>query len=130
MTTQSFRLAPRYLDDSTMKISQQIENILKLVPATRDSDKELLIIYMQKSGMELTNKQIKLFKEMPSTETIRRTRQSLQEQGKYQASPEVDRARFEKFKQVRSEITDKSPEELLEARGYRVVPYEQEEWNK
>lgn len=87
-----------------MKISDQVEAILKYSRAARNSDRELLIIYMQKYGMELTDKQIELFRKMPSTETIRRTRQSLQEKGLYPADQVVDEARFQKFKKVREEI--------------------------
>lgn len=106
-----------------MKISQQVENILKVSTQARNSDKELIILYMQKFGMELSDKQIKKFREMPSTETIRRVRQQLQEQGKYPASPEVDKARFEKYKEVKANIKSGSTEELLEGQGYKVLPW-------
>lgn len=36
-----------------MKTSFRVENILQASRAARNSDKELLIIYMQKSGMNL-----------------------------------------------------------------------------
>lgn len=106
-----------------MKISQQVENILKASREARNSDKELLIIYMQKFGMELTPKQIALFKKMPSTETIRRTRQQLQQEGKYPADESVDQARFDKFKEVKQNIKYETPESLLETMGYKVLPF-------
>lgn len=87
-----------------MNVTQRVEAILKAVPATRDSDTELLIIYMQKAGMELSDRQIAKFKQLPSMETIRRIRQKLQEQGKYPASKAVDKARFEKYRKVRGSI--------------------------
>lgn len=86
-----------------MKISDQVEAILKASHAARNSDRELLIIYMQKFGLELSDKQQALFRKMPSTETIRRTRQALQEQGKYPADEAVDNARFEKFRKMKYE---------------------------
>lgn len=86
-----------------MKVVDQVENILKASHKARNSDKELLIIYMQKFGLELTPRQVELFKEMPSTETIRRVRQQLQMEGKYPASEEVDNARFEKYKEVKDQ---------------------------
>lgn len=108
-----------------MKILDQVENILKASHAARNSDKELLIIYMMKFGMGLTSRQIELFKKMPSVETIRRSRQIIQEQGKYPADPEVDKARFEKYKQVKDGIHYVEPEELLEKQGIRVLPWGQ-----
>lgn len=106
-----------------MKVTDQVENILRVSQKARNSDKELMIIYMQKFGMELSEKQIDLFRQMPAFETIRRIRQKLQEEGKYPASKEVDNARFEKYKQVRGEIGVGDPEQLLEAKGYRVIPF-------
>ena len=116
-----------------MKISDRVRNILEAVPSTRNSDKELLIVYMQKSGMDLTPAQVNLFKELPSMETIRRIRQKIQENGEYPASPEVEKQRFEKYKQTKGSIgvtTAKEAEELLDGTlvlpdGTRVLPYGQ-----
>ena len=85
-----------------MRIKEQVESILKYDPASRNSDKRLLVVYMQKAGMNLTPEQIEKFKDLPSTETIRRIRQKLQEQGKYPAKEEINEARYEKFKEYRS----------------------------
>lgn len=114
-----------------MNISERVENILKAVPATRSSDKELLIVYMQKAGMDLTPSQIALFKDLPSMETIRRIRQKLQEDGKYPASKEVEDQRFEKYKQTKGAIgvtNAVEAEELLDGTlvlpdGTKVLPY-------
>lgn len=114
-----------------MNISDRVKNIMQAVPATRSSDKELLIVYMQKAGMELSPAQINLFKELPSMETIRRIRQKLQEDGKYPASKEVENKRFEKYKQTKGAIgvtTAKEAEELLDGTlvlpdGTKVLPY-------
>lgn len=104
-----------------MNVTDRVENILKYAPKTRDSDTELIITYMQKAGMELSPKQIEVFKSLPKMETIRRIRQKFQEEGQYLASPEVDKARFKKFKEVRTNIQHLSAEELLESQGKRVV---------
>lgn len=108
-----------------MTIRQRVENILRVSQKARDSDKELLIIYMQKSGMELTKKQEEIFKKMPSVETVRRIRQKLQEEGKYPASDKVDAERFKKFQAMRSEMgrPDASPEDYLERNNYKVLPW-------
>lgn len=114
-----------------MNIAERVRNIMQAVPATRSSDKELLIVYMQKAGMDLTPSQIALFKELPSMETIRRIRQKLQEDGKYPASKEVENKRFEKYKQTKGAIgvtTAQEAEELLDGTlvlpdGTKVLPY-------
>ena len=103
-----------------MKISDKVESILKNSHAARNSDKELLILYMQQFGLELGSKQVDLFRKMPSVETIRRTRQVLQEHGKYPADEKVEEERYKKYVQVRHGILDESPEKLLESQGYKV----------
>jgi hypothetical protein len=109
-----------------MTIKQQVENILRASRQARNSDSELQIIYMQKAGMNLTPEQVETFKSLPSMETIRRIRQKLQEEGKYPADSEVEQARYNKFVDTKQNINHtSSPEELLEARGYRILPYGQ-----
>lgn len=88
-----------------MNVTQRVSNILGASHAARNSDLELLIIYMQKSGMALSDEQIRTFKAMPSMETIRRTRQKIQMDGKYPADPKVNEARYNKFKNVRQYIS-------------------------
>lgn len=109
-----------------MTIKDRVEAILKASRAARNSDKDLQIIYLQKAGMNLSYEQIKVFKELPSMETIRRIRQSLQEQGKYPADSEVEKERYNKYVNTRQNIKSQSPEQLLEARGYRVKPWGEE----
>jgi hypothetical protein len=84
-----------------LKLLEQVESILNHVPSARNSDKELLIVYMQKFGMDLTTEQITVFNSMPAFESITRARRIIQEQGRYQASKEVDEIRHEKYKQMR-----------------------------
>ncbi len=97
-----------------MTITNRVESILKHVPKTRSSDKELLITYMQKSGMELTDKQIELFKQLPSMETIRRSRQVIQMEGRYLPTKEVEEARFEKYQQMKQGVGLTDPSNILE----------------
>lgn len=106
-----------------MTVNQRIENILRVSRAARNSDKELWLIYAQKSGMMLSEAQQKIFRAMPSFETIRRTRQKIQELGKYLADPAIEKQRYEKFKQVRENINYETPEELLERQGYKILPF-------
>ena len=97
-----------------MTITQQVEAILRFVPLARSSDKELFVIYMQKYGLELTPKQIELFKKMPSLETVRRTRQHIQEQGKYPPTKEVEEARYKKYQAMKQSVGLVDPEYELE----------------
>lgn len=64
---------------------------------------EGLDLYMQKFGMELTDKQVELFKRMPSAESITRARRNIQEQGKYIASNTVDKYRFDRYMNFKHE---------------------------
>lgn len=114
-----------------MNITERVKNIMQAVPATRSSDKELLIVYMQKAGMDLTPSQIAMYKELPSMETIRRIRQKIQENGELLATPEVEKARFEKYKKTKGAIgvtNAVEAEELLDGTlvlpdGTKVLPY-------
>jgi hypothetical protein len=114
-----------------VNIAERVKNIMQAVPATRSSDKELEIVYMQKAGMDLTPAQVNLFKQLPSMETIRRIRQKIQESGELLATPEVEKARFEKYKKTKGAIGVTNPveaEELLDGTlvlpdGTKVLPY-------
>ncbi len=82
-----------------------IEQTLSDYPATRNSDMELVIRVWEMQGLELTPKQLAFFKEKAiPAETIGRARRKLQEHGQYLASEEVDKARFEKFVQIKDGI--------------------------
>jgi hypothetical protein len=107
---------------------QRVEAILKASRLARNSDIELFIIYMQKAGMNLSNEQIQKFRELPDMQTLGRIRRKLQEQGKYEADPEVNEVRYNKFKQVKSEVKQDDPEKAVEALGYRVIhePWEEQ----
>lgn len=104
---------------------------MQAVPATRSSDKELLIVYMQKAGMDLTPSQIAMYRDLPSMESIRRVRQKIQENGELLATPEVEKARFEKYKKTKGAIgvtNAVEAEELLDGTlvlpdGTKVLPY-------
>lgn len=106
-----------------MTINQRVQAILSVSKAARNSDKELWLIYAQKSGMNLSEAQKQVFRDMPSPETIRRVRQKLQEVGKYSADHEVNEARYRKFKSVRANIKSEDPEKLLEQQGIKVLPW-------
>lgn len=102
-----------------MNTKERVENLLKASVKARNSDIELLILYMQKSGMELSEKQIEIFRKMPSAETITRIRRKLQEEGKYEASDAVNQARYDKMKEYQADYGD-TPS-YLKRLGYKIV---------
>ena len=95
-----------------MTTTQKVEQILRDTPRTRDSDKALFVYFMQASGMNLSLSQIEAFKAMPSLESVRRIRQKLQEQGKYEASATVKKERFHKSLVMSQAAPVYSPENI------------------
>lgn len=79
-------------------ITDRVRIVLSNFPSSRSSDTELYLIYLQKSGMNLTPQQIKIFRDMPSLDTIGRVRRKLQENGEYLPEDEVRRERLLKAK--------------------------------
>lgn len=65
-----------------MRIKDMVEQTLRDVPATRNSDKMLLIAVYRHLGVDVTRSFASVISDntLPSFETIRRTRQKLQEQ--------------------------------------------------
>jgi len=107
-----------------MKLTEQVENILKYSKASRNSDTELTLIYMEKYGIVLTEEQKELYRSMPSTDTITRIRRKLQEQGKYEADEAVNEFRYQKFKDIRNNITFiEDSEQILISQGYKIAPW-------
>lgn len=95
-----------------MTITQQVRNLLSFSPKARNDDKELYILYLQKSGMELTDKQLAIFRDMPSLETVRRIRQKLQESGEYVAAEPVRKKRHQKSLEMQQNAPTAKPETL------------------
>lgn len=86
--------------------NQTVARILATDYASRNDDKRLILKVWQELGLVLTLEQHELFmsKRIPSPETIRRTRQKLQEEGKFKATETVFNARHELADQVKHEI--------------------------
>lgn len=85
-----------------MQISNYVERALSTWPATRDSDRKLIIAvwWLQDNNYQDNFKEFFLHKAiMP--ETITRARRKLQEQGLYPASKEIENSRYNKFKDMR-----------------------------
>lgn len=95
-----------------MKISDQVRRILANNIQARNSDRELLLAYMEIEGMELSPKQKEIFRHMPSMETIRRIRQKLQEGGQYLANKNIAAERTFKSYSMQQNAPIAKPETL------------------
>lgn len=109
-----------------MTVTQQVRNLLTYSKDCRNSDKELFVIYLQRAGMQLTQQQINLIKELPSFETIRRVRQKLQEtEPNLRADESVRKARNHKSLEVQQNMPTAKPErveQILEDGTKAVLP--------
>lgn len=94
-----------------MKISKLTESVLALSPLARNSDKELHIAVLIRLGAELTPKTIEILRSY-SFESVRRTRQKLQEQGKYLADKKVALERRMKGYEAQQNMPTTKPENV------------------
>lgn len=108
-----------------MNVHDRVSAILRVSRASRNSDRELILIYMQKAGMGLSEAQMDTFRNMASVEAIRRERQKFQEKGMYPADESVNEARYKKFKQVKQNINYDNPEKLIESQGKVILEWGQ-----
>lgn len=97
-----------------MKLNNTIEHVLTNYPEARDSDRYLILKVWEAYGLYLSEDQKDRFIACPSTESIRRTRQRLQERGKYKASDRVSRHRRIKSYVMQQNAPKASPERLGE----------------
>lgn len=93
-------------------ITSLIEQVLAVKPITRSSDKHLILAVWHLLGLHLTEDQRATFMGLPSSETIRRVRQKLQEQGKFPPVEKVGRERRTRSLQVQQSIPQASPERV------------------
>lgn len=88
-----------------------IEKILAVSTKSRDSDHELIIQVLLARGFNPTMHQINLLREV-NFESIRRTRQKLQQNGKYPSSPGVARQRKLKSYVIQQNAPIAKPERI------------------
>lgn len=72
--------------------ADRVELLLKNYPETRNSDKELIITFMDKLGANFTPEQIEIIK-LVSFESITRCRRKFQEKGMYLATGKIAQER-------------------------------------
>lgn len=105
-----------------MRASAITEDVLREHPNTRSSDRELYILVWERYGFFMSLAQKAKFRDLPSSETIRRVRQKLQEQGVYIAADRVRRHRNFKSMEVQQKMPQTKPEKvepLLQNRDYQ-----------
>jgi len=100
-------------------IRDRVLNILKFSEKARNSSDEVNIIYMQKMGMELTDKQMRLMREFPWKAIDREIRRIQNTEGLYQPNDDVKEARYENMKSYQEEYGN-TPS-YLKRLGYRIV---------
>ena len=92
-----------------MTITQTVNTILRDHPASRNSDKVLILEVFARYGFRLTPIQEDKFFDLPSVETVRRVRQKIQESGKYLADKPIHNQRHFKSLQMRQITPSATP---------------------
>lgn len=82
------------------KVKPLVEEVLKYSQLARNCDKELIIRVWDRCGLILSPEQRAIWFKTPSTESIRRTRQKIQSEGKYLADKQIREAREENRKNM------------------------------
>lgn len=95
-----------------MRVSDLVEQILIDIPQTRSDDRYLLLKVWERCGLILDPVQQTKFMDVPSSETIRRIRQKIQESGRYPADETIRKHRKFKSMQVQQRITQTRPDQV------------------
>lgn len=104
-----------------------IKNILMNNVKARDSDNEIIIEIIRKLGVFLTDAQEEKLRSI-NFESIRRTRQKIQQQGLYQPSPEVAKQRRLKAMIVQQNAPIASPDRLEYLTDHQPEPIHAVSW--
>lgn len=94
-----------------MRTSVLVERILKRNHKARNSDKDLIVDYLNSVGMNLSPHQEQILRDV-SFESIRRTRQKFQEQGLYKADEPIAKERQFKSWQMQQVAPAIKPERI------------------
>jgi hypothetical protein len=87
-----------------MRVKDKVARVLNQKPEARDNDKLLMLYVWQIEGLNLSESQLKKWKEVSSPESIRRMRQKFQEEGQFLASPEVEEKRYQMYVETKDAI--------------------------
>lgn len=88
-----------------MRVKDKVARVLSQKPETRDNDKLLMLYVWQIEGLNLSESQLKVWKNASSPESIRRMRQKFQEEGEFKASEDVEQKRYEKYVETKDAIS-------------------------
>ena len=105
------------------KVADRVKEILSRNLSARNSDKYLLLDYLQEQGVNFTPEQTEIFLSV-NFESITRVRRKLQEEGKYLADPEIEKQRKLKASMTRyvapiattnnlADVLEMQPNELI-----------------
>lgn len=94
----------------TEPIKQKVESVLGTHMQARSNDKKLILEVWKKEGLPINweFEQAFLGRDVSSPESVRRTRQKLQESGQYLAPKPVREARAKLEQETRQEMTQGS----------------------
>lgn len=104
-----------------MKTHELVEHILKYNQSARNSDKELMIEYLQSTGAYLSEYQKAVIRKGASLETLTRVRRKLQEGGKYPATDKVTKERQFKSMQMQQISPKAKPEYMVDTIQQRLI---------
>ena len=111
-----------------MKINQYknaehtIREVLRIYPETRNDDRELILKVWEVEGLELTPIQKQFFLKVMPAETIRRTRQKIQESGELKADDSVAHNRHIRADATRKHFRDDRKPCRYEIVNNRAIP--------
>lgn len=104
--------APDPMFGKNAKVTDTVRGILSRSKLARNSDRHLLIEFMQISGMDLSPMQQEIFLHLPSLESVRRVRQKLQEKGVYPADEKIAKERDYKAMRMQQMTPGAKPETI------------------
>lgn len=109
------------------KTTNLVRKILSYSRAARNSDKELQLLMMDEYGMNLSYEQREIFRQMPSTETIRRIRQKLQEKGEFVSDQNIASERKWRGMRMQQNAPTAKPETIEKIIQPRAISWLSEE---
>lgn len=108
MATQVIPPAPK--PTTKINVTNTVRGILTRSRMARNSDRHLFLEFLQGSGMDLSARQVDVFLNLPSLESVRRVRQKLQETGNFPADAKVASERDFKSMQMQQITPSAKPE--------------------
>jgi hypothetical protein len=96
----------------TNKVAATLHKVLANSKLARNSDRWAILEVWEEWGLYLDSEQVGLFMSLPSVESIRRTRQKMQEQGLYPADKKVQVERGFKAMSMQQRAPSATPDNI------------------